>query len=561
LPDDAALRAAPAWRPVLRLFAILAIVGVAACGDDDHPTRGPEFVPGSVDVVPLPADVEVDALGSVFMFDADTAVRVVRGEAESRAAAQLLVDLLRGPFPARESPSEVPHPRAPRNSVLLTTSGADPALGRDGYELEVTPQRVRLRAAAAPGFVHGVQTLRQLLPAEVELRAASPGVAWSVPSVRIRDLSRFPWRGLLIDTSRFFPSKAFVLRELDLLALYKISVLHLHLTDDQGWRVEIDSYPALHELGSQWDAEQAPNERGGYYTKDDLREIVARAGELGIEVVPEIDMPGHSVAALHAMPELACRDSDDEPRSADEFPIIPWTKRALSNAVLCVCDERVYDVLQTVLDEIIDLFPSQFVHVGGDEVTSLAEWEASPLCQQLIARGVVAGADHLQAYFEHRIEAYLRAHGRRMIAWDEALTSERPDLPAERLSDDAAFSFWRDFLSIPDRLYARDVVATPFTRLYFDYATSIERAYGFDPAPPTLTSDQAAHVLGAEAAMWTGFSTARSEPAIEQHIFPRVLALAELGWTTQAQRDFGDFSRRLAVQQRRLDMLGVAQGP
>src|SRR6185295_12424702 len=191
---------------------------------------------------------------------------------------------------------EVPFARSPRNSVLLTTSGADAALGRDGYEIEVTPQRVRLRAAAAPGFVHGVQTLRQLLPAEIELRAASPGVVWSVPSVRIRDLPRFGWRGLLIDTSRFFPSKAFVLRELDLLALYKISVLHLHLTDDQGWRVEIDSYPALHELGSQWDAEQAPGERGGYYTKDDLREIVARAGALGIEVVPEIDMPDHSVA-------------------------------------------------------------------------------------------------------------------------------------------------------------------------------------------------------------------------------------------------------------------------
>jgi hexosaminidase len=414
---------------------------------------------------------------------------------------------------------------------------------------------------AAAGFVHGVQTLRQLLPPEIEQRAVVAGVEWTVPNVRIRDVPRFGWRGLLIDTSRTFVSKEFLLRQLELLALYKISVLHLHLTDDQGWRLEIDGYPRLHELGSQWDAAQAPDERGGYYTKDDIREIVARATALGIEVLPEIDMPGHIIAALHALPELACQSAPDQPRTAEEFPIIPWIRRPLTDNVLCVCDERVYEVLETVLDEVIALFPSPFIHVGGDEVSGTAEWEASYLCQALIAGGGVANTDRLQAYFQKRIEDFLRSRGRRMIAWDEALEREQPDTPSERLSNDAAFMFWRDFQEAPERLYDRAVVTAPFSRLYLDYPTRIDRIYEFDPAPASLTAEQAAHVLGAEAAMWTGYPNARSEAGVERGIFPRLLAVAELAWTPQERRDFEDFSRRLEAQTRRLQMLGVDLEP
>jgi hexosaminidase len=382
-----------------------------------------------------------------------------------------------------------------------------------------------------------------------------------VPSVQIRDLPRFAWRGLLIDTSRTFVSKDFLLRQLELLALYKVSVLHLHLTDDQGWRLQIDAYPRLHELGSRWDPEQAPGERSGYYTKDDIREIVARAGALGIEVLPEIDMPGHIVAALHALPELACQSAPDRARTADEFPIIPWDRRPLTDNVLCVCDERVYAVLEAIFDEVIELFPGPFIHVGGDEVSGSAEWEASYLCRELIAGGVVASTERLQAYFQKRIEDVLRARGRRMIAWDEALEREQRDPPSERLSNDAAFMFWRDFHAAPERLYDRDVVAAPFSRLYLDYPTPISRIYAFDPAPDSLTAGQAAHVLGAEAAMWTGYPNARSEAGVERGIFPRVLALAELAWTAQALRDFGDFERRVELQRRRLELMGVELGP
>jgi hexosaminidase len=338
-------------------------------------------------------------------------------------------------------------------------------------------------------------------------------------------------------------------------------VLHLHLTDDQGWRLEVESHPALHELGSQWDAQLAPGERGGYYSKDDLREIVARATALGIEVLPEIDMPGHVVAALHALPELACGIAPNEPRSADEFSIIPWIQRPLTRHVLCVCDEHAYDVMQAVLDEVIDLFPSPFIHVGGDEVILRQEWEDGYLCQDLVDRAVVASADRLQAYFQKRIEDHLTARGRRMIAWDETLETEQPAVASERLSDQVGFMFWRDFLPVPERLYERDVVLAPFSRLYLDYPTGIDLIYGVDPAPPTLTPEQAAHVLGAEAAMWTGYDNARSEIGVERGIFPRVLALAELAWTPQELRDFADFSQRLTVQQRRLELLGVSFGP
>jgi hexosaminidase len=542
-------------------LAIVAAAAIAGCGDESSDDPGVEFVPGSVDVVPRPSEVEVDAAGSVFVVDERTLVTVVRGESDARAAAELLVELLRGPFPTIADAAETARPRPRPNAVLLTVAGADAALGRDGYELTVTSDHVTLRAVHPAGFVHGVQTIRQLLPAEIELRAVQPDVSWSVASVHIRDVPRFAWRGLLIDTSRTFVSKAFLLRQLELLALYKISVLHLHLTDDQGWRLEVDAHPQLHELGSRWDAQRAPDERGGYYTKDDIREIVDRATALGITVVPEIDMPGHIVAALHAMPELACRTAPDVPRTAEEFPIIPWIERPLTPNVLCVCDERVYAVIEAVLDEVVELFPGPFVHVGGDEVARREEWEASYLCQGLIERGVVAGPDRLQAYFQKRIEDYLTARGRRMIAWDEALENEAPDTPSERLSSDAAFMFWRDFMAAPDRLYERDVVLAPFSQLYLDYPTRLERVYEFDPAPASLTAEQAAHVLGAEAAMWTGYPNARTEEGVEKGIFPRLLALAELSWTPQALRDGADFSRRVEGQRRRLDMLGVASGP
>jgi len=384
-----------------------------------------------------------------------------------------------------------------------------------------------------------------------------------VPNVRIRDVPRFAWRGLLIDSSRFFVPTAFVLRQLELMALYKLSVLHLHLTDDQGWRLEIDAYPSLHQLGSQWDAERAPGERGGYYSKADIREILARAAALGIEVVPEIDMPGHIVAALHALPELACRSMPDVPRTVDEFPIVLWTQRPFPPNVLCVCDERVYEVIETVLDEVIDLFPSRFVHVGGDEVLRHGEWAASDLCQGLIADGVVAGVDRLQAYFETRIETHLRARGKRLIAWDEALVGEDPDTPSERLSDDAAFMHWRDFMPPPARLYDRDVILTPVFTLYLDWysSSSLEQVYAYEPVPAGLTPEQAAHVLGAQGSMWTGFPQQRSLERIDVHLFPKLLAVAELTWSAPERRDFADFETRRAPHEQRLDLLGVTRGP
>jgi len=536
-------------------------VGLIGCGDGhDSGAQRIAFVTGSVDVVPRPADVKVDRDGSVFVFDDQTAVVVARDEPTARGAADLLVALLRGPFPGHPDSAEAPRGPPRRDAVLLTLSGAA-ALGRDGYELEVTPHHVLVRAAAPAGLVHGVQTLRQLLPPEIEQRAPVPGVVWSVPSVQIRDVPRFGWRGLLIDTSRTFFPKEFLLRQLELMALYKLSVLHLHLTDDQGWRLEIESHPELHELGSQWDAQRAPNERSGYYTKADIREIVDRATALGIEVLPEIDMPGHIVAALHALPELACRTAPDQPRSADEFPIVPATERPFPKNILCVCDERVYEVMQAVLDEVIALFPNAFVHVGGDEVVRRDEWEQGYLCRDLIERGVVESTDHLQGYFQKRIEDFLRSRGRRMIAWDEALVHEQPDTPSEQLSSWASFMFWRDFLRPPARLYERDVVAAPFTRLYLDYKTAIDRVYEFDPVPEGLTREQAAHVLGAEGAMWTGAPDARSEQGAERHMFPRVLAIAELTWTPRALRDGNDFARRLGRETGRLEMLGIPLGP
>ena len=240
---------------------------------------------------------------------------------------------------------------------------------------------------------------------------------------------------------------------------------------------------------------------------------------------------------------------------------MPVLTRQFPPNILCVCDERVYDVIGAVLDEVVELFPGPFIHVGGDEVVHTDEWAAGYLCQDLIEQGVVAGVDRLQAYFETRIEAMVRARGRRLIAWDEALVSEDPATPSERLSSDAAFMYWRDFMQLPARLYDRDWVATPFTRLYLDYPTKIDRIYSYEPEPDGLTQAQRAHLLGVEGAIWTGYPNARSDEGFEAHIFPRLLAIAELGWTPREQRDLADFTRRLEGHERRLEMLAVHQGP
>ncbi len=541
----------------------LGALGVlAGCGDREGVEVEPTWIAGEVDVVPRPERVWRDAAGTSVALDAQTMLLVEPDDAAAREAANLLQDLLRRQrlaLPEIASSANAGDAAARASSILLATAGADPELGAEGYALRAAGQRVEIRATSAAGLLHGVQTLRQLLPSAIESALPEAGVDWRIPAVRIEDRPRFAWRGYMLDVSRTFFPIEFVRRTVDLMALYKMSVLHLHLTDDQGWRIESDAFPQLHELGSRWDAERAPNERGGYYTKQELRDLVAYARGRHIEIVPEIDMPGHSLAMLHAMPELACTSSPEQVRTSAEFPIVPYESGpVIHEEILCAGRERVYEVLEAVLDEVLDLFPSRWVHIGGDEAPK-AEWESSWECQALVRDLGLQDMEHLHAHFTRRIERFLEARGRVLIGWDEILEASNHGDQSTRLSDAAAVMHWRDFLQEPPAgLFDRDVVQTPFTSLYFDYLfVAPRKTYEFEPVPDGATPEQARHVLGVQGNMWTGFAPGRSEAGVDRHTFPKLLAVAETGWSAKERRSWDDFATRLPAHEERLDRLGV----
>ncbi|MFI6205330.1 beta-N-acetylhexosaminidase [Streptomyces sp. NPDC051041] len=456
----------------------------------------------------------------------------------------------------------------------------DPAvtrdLGAEGYRLDVTPDGAHLAGGGPAGLFWGAQTLRQLLGPDAFRRAPLPGRRWRLPTVRVRDAPRFRWRGLMLDVARHFMPKEGVLRYLDLMAAHKLNVFHFHLTDDQGWRVEIRRYPKLTEIGS-WRSrtkfghrasslwEEKPH--GGHYTQDDIREIVAYAAERHITVVPEIDVPGHSQAAIAAYPELGNTDV------VDTTALAVWDDWGISPHVLAPTDDtlRFYE---GVFEEVLEMFPadaadfSAFVHVGGDECRK-DQWRRSPAAQARIRELGLAGEDELQAWFVGHFDRWLSARGRRLIGWDEILEGG--------LAAGAAVSSWRGYRGgITAARAGHDVVMCPEQQVYLDhrqdagadepvpigYVRTLEDVYRFEPVPPELTADQARHVLGTQANVWT--EVLEESARVDYQTFPRLAALAEVAWSAlpaPGERDFADFERRMAVHYRRLDALGVAYRP
>ncbi|MGW0616484.1 beta-N-acetylhexosaminidase [Streptomyces sp. NPDC002765] len=447
----------------------------------------------------------------------------------------------------------------------------------EAYGLTVDRHAIKLRAAAESGLFHAAQTLRQLLGPDAFRRApVTSNRRWEVPAVTIRDAPRFRWRGLMLDVARHFMPKDGVLRYLDLMAALKLNVLHFHLTDDQGWRVEILKYPRLTEIGS-WRArtkfghrasplwEQKPH--GGFYTQDDIREIVAYAAERHITVVPEIDVPGHSQAAIAAYPELGNTDV------IDTTTLSVWDDWGISPNVLAPTDTtlRFYE---DVFEELLGLFPadaaefSQFVHVGGDECLK-DQWRRSPTAQARIRELGLADEDGLQAWFIGHFDAWLSARGRRLIGWDEILEGG--------LAKGAAVSSWRGYGGgVAAARAGHDVVMCPEQYVYLDhrqeagadepvpigYVRTLEDVYRFEPVPPELTPEEAEHVLGAQANVWT--EVMEDHARVDYQTFPRLAAFAEVAWSrlpAPGERDYAGFEERMAVHYRRLDALGVGYRP
>ncbi|MBT2558607.1 family 20 glycosylhydrolase [Hymenobacter sp. ISL-91] len=387
---------------------------------------------------------------------------------------------------------------------------------REQYTLWVGPAGIHLRASTATGLHNGVQTLRQLLPAALAIGASGPV---AVPGVQIEDRPAYAWRGLLLDVSRHFLPQPQLLRYLDVLAAYKLNRLHLHLTDDQGWRLPAPArWPRLNTVGA-WRTDSTGQRYGGFYTAAKVRELVAQARKCHIELVPEIDMPGHVRAALAAYPELSCTGRPG-PVATD------W---GVHEDVLCVGNPRTYEFAADVLGEVMDLFPGKFVHVGGDE-TPTVRWRECPRCQALMRRENLHSEHELQTYFLRQVAGLLAARGRRPIVWDEALGLQGQE--GSRLPAGTVVQAWHGLTPAAAAVRAgHSAISSPSSFTYFDKNTVIidlPQAYQFNPTPAGPTAAERSRVLGGEAALWT--ERLRTPAQMEQALFPRLLALAEVLW-------------------------------
>ncbi|MFE9428072.1 beta-N-acetylhexosaminidase [Kitasatospora sp. NPDC006697] len=447
----------------------------------------------------------------------------------------------------------------------------DPGLAPEQYRITIDPERALL-AAGGPGGLHwAAETLRQLLGPEAFRRAPLRRTGWALPLGEIADAPRFGWRGMLIDTARHFLPKPDLLRYVDLLAAHKLNVLHLHLTDDQGWRFEVRRYPRLTEAGSwrthsmvgfrdgqRWDDKP----HGGFYTQDDLRELVAYAADRGITVVPEIDLPGHNQAAIAAYPELGNTDV------VDTAALGVWTGWGVSSHVLNPSDATLA-FFEGVLEELLEVFPSEFVHIGGDECPK-DEWRASPAVQARIKELGLRDEDELQSWMIRHFDRWLADRGRRLMGWDEILEGG--------LAPGAAVSSWRGFAGgIAAARAGHQVVMCPEQHVYLDhrqgagpeepipvgYVRTLEDVYRFEPVPAELDERSARQVIGTQATLFTEF--AENPREMDFRAFPRLAALAEVAWSAlpadPAARDWPGFERRTAAHLARLDALGVEYRP
>jgi len=423
---------------------------------------------------------------------------------------------------------------APNGAVCIRIQSAP--VGKQGeYLLVVAPNSVTIQAATPTGRFHGTRTLLQLLA------AASPG---PIPCLQIRDYPRFRWRGLMLDCSRTFQSIAYIKKTIDRMAYYKMNTLHLHLTDDQGWRLEIRKYPELTRKGARFPAKwNEPARHEGFYTQAQMKDLIAYAGARGITIVPEIELPGHSLAALACYPKLSC--------GGGPFEIHPFFKGpGIHREIYCAGNEQTFAFLEDVLAEVIEIFPSKTIHIGGDEAPKNS-WKACAKCQKRMAAEGLKNEHELQSYFIKRIEKFVNSKGRQIIGWDEILEGG--------LAPKAVVMSWRGTRGGAAATEAgHDVVFSPTSHCYFDYTykrISTQRAYSFEPTAG-LSDTQAAHVLGLQANFWSHID--REEPRVDAQLFPRLLGIAERGWSPKTTTDALDFARRVKAQLPHLERMGVA---
>ncbi len=452
-----------------------------------------------------------------------------------------------------------------KNSTgILIKLEIDPDLGisSEGYFLSITPRQIEISSTSIGGLFYGIQTLRQLLPLEIESSEPVPGLEWKVPCLEIVDQPAFSWRGLHLDVSRHMYPVEFLKSFLDLMALHKLNVFHWHLTDDQGWRIEIQKYPRLVQIGAYRESTPFPHDRGkadnqpygGFYSQDEVRELVSYASERNISIVPEIEMPGHALAALAAYPQYGCK--------GEGYKVGCWW--GMQDEVFCPGNIELYPFLEDILEEVLDLFPSEFIHIGGDECPKNS-WKACPKCQNKIEVEGLKDELELQSYFIRRIGKYLNSKGKRIIGWDETLEGG--------LAPNAAVMSWRGMEGgVSAALKSHEVVMTPNTHCYFDYYQSLkydieppalggyislEKVYEFDPCDG-IPFEKQKYILGGQGNIWTEFMPIGNQ--VEYMAYPRASALAEVLWSGPS-KDFISFSERIKNHLKRLKNIGVNYRP
>ena len=490
---------------------------------------------GSAQILPRPRSVSTGEGG----FEISGASSMSASDAGERNAAKRFADLL----------AKVGGPTLSLRPGGTIRFVREAGLPPEGYRLTTTKNGAIVTASDDAGLFYGGVSLWQL--------ATARNGRWSVPVVAVEDAPRFRWRGLMLDSARHYQSPAFVRRFIDAMAANKLNTLHWHLVDDQGWRIEIKRYPKLTGVSAWRRPATSPGapalpRTGGFYTQADIRQIVAYAASRAITIVPEIEMPGHALAAIRAHPELGTGKSWPAGTESD-WGVFPW---------LYNTDENTFRFLKHVLDEVIDLFPSRYVHVGGDEAVK-DQWRASPTIQRQMRTLGITSEDALQGWFMNRIGRHLAARGRKMIGWDEILDGGA--------APDATVMSWRGIEgAVTAAKSGHDAILTPAPGLYLDnrqgltgaegtgrgHLVTLADVYDFNPAPSSIPEQQQRHILGLQGNVWT--EHLRSEELVAAAAFPRAIAIAEVGWSEPADRHYEDFLQRLVPQMTRLSSLGIS---
>ena len=463
------------------------------------------------------------------------------------------------------------------NIKLVLTDKNDAVIGAEGYHLQVTPQQITITANKPSGIFYGVQTLMQLLPKEIESKEEVKDIKWKVPCVNITDYPRLGWRGLMFDVARHFFTKEEVKQYIDAMVRYKYNILHLHLTDDEGWRIEIKGYPKLTEVGA-WNVKKVgtfgnfippkadePRNYGGFYTQEDLKELVAYAKDRFVNILPEVDVPGHSLAAIASYPELSCTPEAVNYKVRSGERIMDWSRGApplaMVDNTLCPANEKVYEFLDTVVSQVSKIFPFEYMHMGGDEAPH-NYWEKNPQILELMKRENLKNMHQVQSYFERRLEKIVAKHGKRFMAWDEVLEGG--------VSQSTAVMSWRDMkYGVQAAKNKHEVVMSPTQYAYLDYMQADEitepkvykglrlsRTYEFDPVPEGVDPK---YIKGGQGNLWT--EQVYNIRQAEYQTWPRGFALAESVWSPKEKKNWKNFFARTEQHFERLDIAETKYAP